>query len=175
MKKVCMAMALCLVCAMFISCGNKKDKAVEYLKNTLESPASFDLVDIDDGLEIDAQTSYDTLYHVGKCYEHEIFYSRYIDSVYVDSIEVWRTEYPACSSFSITYDAANSYGVIIRKTKDIWYVNGEGCFTPEEFVQKYTEEKKLDYKGAYMKTFKNVISRYVEEGEWTSPYNLGTN
>lgn len=173
MKKNLMAMALCLVCALLASCVSKEQKsAVEYLKNSMKSPSSFKVVSVEVEHK-EARISYDTLYHVSKWYGFNSYGIRATDSVLVDSIEIWRIEYPMYTDYFIEYDAANSYGAIIRDSESVYYVDEENIFLFKEFISKYADEKVFDHKEAYEKVFTNGVSKYIKEDSWVYSFDLG--
>ena len=173
MKKNLMAIALCLVCALLTSCASKEQKiAVEYLKASMKSPSTFQVVSVE--IEnMDTRVSYDTIYHVSKWYGFNSYGFRTTDSVLVDSIEVWRIEYPAYTDFFIEYDAANSYGAIIRDSESVYYVDDENVFLFEEFISKYVDEKVFDRKESCKMVFRSDIDRNIKENTWVYPFQLG--
>lgn len=173
MKKNFMAIALCLVCALFAACASKEQKAaVEYLKESMKSPSSFNVISVD-AENKEVQISYDTLYHVKKCYGDNFYGIRTIDSVLVDSIKVWRIEYPAHTEFFIEYDAANSFGAMIRDTEFVYYVDAGNIFFSKEYYGKYFDEKIFDHQESYNLVFSSGVNRYIEENAWVYPYELG--
>lgn len=173
-------MALILVCALAASCGSngkqedqqkedpKQKAAIELLKNSLKSPSSFELINIID-MESEAHASYDTLYHVKKVYET----SYYEINVVVDSIQVWRTDYPNCMYYLITYDAANSYGAILRDRESIYVTEDNMAYFSLDFISKYMENKVLDHTEKYDITYKNTMAYEAKKGEWVSKFDLG--
>ena len=173
MKKNVMAMALCIVCALLASCtSQEQNAAVEYLKNSMKSPSSFKVINVKVEKE-EANEHYDTLYHVCKCYGFDSYGIRSTDSVLVDSIQVWRIKYPAYTNYSIEYDAANSYGAIMRETKSVYYVDEENIYFFEEFVRKYIDEKEFDHQDSYKKVYSSGVNDYIEENSWVYSLELG--
>ena len=180
MKKYYLVMALFLVCALLTSCGNngkqegqqkedfKQKAAIELLKRSLKSPSSFELINIID-MESEAHSTYDTLYHVKKINE-----TAYYDmNVVIDSIQIWRTDYPDCMYYLITYDAANSYGAILRGNESIYVTEDNMAYFSVDFIYKYKENKVLDHTEKYDKTYKNVMAYGVKKGTWISKIDLG--
>lgn len=173
-------MALILICALVASCGSKgkqedqqkedlKQKAaIEHLKNSLKSPSSFELINIID-METEAHSSYDTLYHVKRLNET----AYYEMNVVIDSVQIWRTDYPNYVYYLITYDAANSYGAILRDSESVYVTEDNRAYFGIDFVSKYDEKKVLDHTEKYDKTYKDVRAYSVKKGEWVSKYDLG--
>ncbi|MBR3647213.1 MAG: hypothetical protein IKN59_02360 [Paludibacteraceae bacterium] len=168
MKNLSMAMALCIVCALASSCVNKEQKiATEYLKDSMKSPSSFKVISVEKE-SIPARISYDTTYHIKNICKH----SYKVDSVIFDSIKIWRSEYPKHLKFFIEYDAANSYGAIIRETEEVCVVNDKP-FLWEEFITNVVDDKKLDHVEAYKKTIYHDILFTVDGEEWIYDFQLG--
>lgn len=166
-----LAIALCLVCALFVSCTNKEQKvAVEYLKNTMKSPSSFKVVNVKT-YEKDASISYDTLYHIMEVYKSK--YDWLVDSVSVDSIKIYRIEYPRYTKYDIEYDAANSFGAVIRGNQEVYVVDVDHVYFFEEYIRKYMNEKVFDYQEIYNETYSKDINIATNKGEWVSSWQLG--
>jgi hypothetical protein len=172
MKKYHLFFALSIMCAMFASCTSKEQKAAtEYLKGTMKSPSSFKVISIEED-QMEARSSYDTLYHVSKLYEHSFYSLHYVDSIKVDSIKIMRTDYPAYTNVFIEYDAANSYGAIIRDSEFVVVYNGDAC-SLSDFIKNYGVES-LDHYEAHSTTLKNNWDNdSIKEGDWISLWNLG--
>lgn len=169
-----LAIALCLVCAMFVSCTSKEQKAAEaYLKDSMKSPSTFKVISVEK-FEHEPNTSFDTLYHVGKIYETLSYgYRLSLDSIAIDSIQIWRIEYPAYIDYDIEYDAANSYGAILRDFKDVYVTPDGETYFPNEFFGKFLDEKKLDRIESYSRKYNRGLSYSLKEGAWISSYELG--
>lgn len=168
-------MALSIMSILLSSCTSKEQKAAEeYLKNTMKSPSSFEVIEVKKS-EHEASTSYDTIYHIGSVYETKGSY-RFrlsLDSVFVDSIQIWRIEYPAIVSYSIEYDAANSFGAILRDKEDV-YVTADGeTYFPNEFIGKCIDEKILDHTEVFSRIYSKGIGYSIERGEWVDRYQIG--
>lgn len=129
--------------SLLCSCGTKEIKekinyeqngAIEFLKTQMKSPTSFQVVSV----RVDTCAPYelvDTLYHISKIYKN--FYS--IDKVYVDEAKLRTHKYPARNEYHIEYDAANSFGAILRERATIIAVNGEYYNTLDFYKECYTE------------------------------------
>ena len=172
MKNYYVFIALAFVCATLFSCSSKEQKAAtEYLKGTMKSPSSFKVVSIEED-QMEARSSYDTLYHVSKLYEHSTYSLHYVDSVKIDSIKIMRTDYPAYTNVFIEYDAANSYGAIIRDSEFVVVYNGDAC-SLSDFIEKYGMES-LDHYEAHSTTLENNFSNdNIKKGDWISLLDLG--
>ena len=174
MKKNYVAIALCLVCAIFTSCIDKDQKAAEeYLKNMMKSPSSFKVISVD-LTEMEPSSSYDTLYHISKVYDHYFYSIHEFDSVAIDSIRIMRRDYPAYKNYFIEYDAANSYGAIIRDSEFVIVYEGEAC-SLTDFIAKFSDKEVLDHTEAYKVT---IVPRYPLEkdmkvGNWLSKIYMG--
>ena len=175
MKKNYLFIALSLFCAVFVSCTSKDQKAaVEYLKNTMKSPSSFKVIDVE-VTEMEPSSSFDTLYHISEVYDYTIYSIRRVDSVAVDSIKIMRIDYPVYTNYFIEYDAANSYGAIIRDHESVVVCNGEANLF-WDFISEYTDKKVLDHVEAYSQTIPIsgvVIEDNLQTGKWLDKYDLG--
>lgn len=171
MKKNNLVIALLLLSILLIACTSKEEKAaIEYLKDSMKSPSSFKVISVDKD-DFDAQIDYDTLYHISQVYG-----TYWIDSVLVDSIQIWRIEYPAHSTYFIEYDAANSFGAVLRNS-DFIYVTKEGdTYFSKEFFSKYIDEKKYDHtescSNIYKNSYDNRISQLLQPNEWAYSYQI---
>ena len=120
-------------------------------------------------METEAHSSYDTLYHVKRVNET----AYYEINVVIDSVQIWRTDYPNYMYYLITYDAANSYGAILRDSESVYVTEDNRAYFGIDFVSKYDEKKVLDHTEKYDKTYKDVRAYSVKKGEWVSKYDLG--
>lgn len=174
MKKY-LAIALCLVCAFFSSCVGKEQKAaIEYLKNSMDSPSSFKVVKVDVS-QHECKVEYDTLYHVKKVvYEESFGYRISLESIEVDSIKIFRVEYPAYTDYEIEYDAANLFGAIVRDFDDVYVCNGKTFFA-SEYYGVFRENKSFDHQETYKKIYEDTMfaSLSLENGSWADRYELG--
>ena len=173
MKRIFYFIVFALVSTfVFVSCKSaEQKKAEEYLQNQMKSPSSFKVISCELDL-LEAYSTFDTIYHVKKIKGTKSSFSDdyiSIDNVLIDSIKVTERQYPARHSYLIEYDAANSFGAILRDSKSIYVVNGE-CYDLETFVKI---GKEIPYSAeAVNLTIKDPYGVFIKEGEWVYKWDL---
>ena len=85
-----------------------------------------------------------------------------------------RIDYPAYKNYFIEYDAANSYGAIIRDREFVIVYNGEAC-SLTDFISKFSAKEVLDHTEAYKET---IVPHYpskddMKVGNWLSKISFG--
>ena len=174
MKKNYLFAVLTFVCVIFASCTSKEEKAaIQYLKSTMKSPSSFKVINVS-YTEMDARIEFDTLYHISKVQERNVYGMRNVDAVEIDSIKIMRIEYPAYTDYSIEYDAANSFGAIIRDTESVVVCKGEAS-DYGDMISKYYDKKNFDHFETYKKTFNTeslILTDNLQPGKWVDKMDI---
>lgn len=175
MKKIYFVLALCLG-ALVVSCsGNKEQKqAEEYLQNILRSPSSFKVIKVEKS-QVDASVSYDTIFHINRVYlDKNYYYLRRVESVVIDSIQVFRTDFPAYTNYQIEYDAMNTYGAVLRDEDNVLVCDGK-CYFYSEYYDAFSDQAVFDHQEPILLKIDNLsyADDDLQDDTWIQSFELG--
>lgn len=106
-------------CVVLAGCGEsytkKQEMAIATVQASLKCPSTMQIVKISDEIGMEETVTYDTSFYYCTFPSSRLRY---------DSIFVTKTTYPAYSFISVTYDAQNSFGAMVRNTAHLLFYPG---------------------------------------------------
>lgn len=179
MRKV-FIFTLCVIGIVCTSCSRDKLLAKSYLKKHVEFSAFVEACNITKVEEekFPPFSLYDTLYHIGyvDCTSEGKWSNPRVHRVEVDSIQIWRTDYPEIKVYRMEYTEVNSLGTITHKNTSV-LVCDHIASDWNALRHRYEDKKVCDRTEPFHRTYVPTIDfdryAYYKVGSWENKYKFG--